>query len=493
MTTQTKSPAQEAGIDRGLIQLAVVVVLGAIMTILDTTIVNVALPTLGKDFDASLSSIQWVATGYLLALSMAIPLTGWAVQRFGSRTMWLISLGLFIGGSLLCGMAWDVTSLVAFRIVQGLGGGMIMPVGQTMLARAAGPDRMGRVMSIVSIPAMLGPVLGPLLGGVIVDNLSWRWMFYVNVPLCAVALIAAVRLLPRDTERNAEARLDFVGMALLCPGLAALVYGLSEAGEGGDLSNPRFLAGSIAGAVLVAAFVVHALRRRENALIDIRLVRSRAWTTSTAGLFFYSGAMFGLMMLVPLYGSVVRGDSALRAGMLLSPLGVGAAIAMSLAGKLSDRYGARRLAPIGLVVILAGILLLTTIDAGTGRTLVMGAMFLIGIGHGVMAPSLMAASYQGLPRASIPSATTGSNVLLRVGGSFGVAAIAVILQLAIQDHVPGASGNLKEAAAQQTAQTPAQLTAAVTDTVWWAAAIAALALIPLLLLPSKIRPKNEDQ
>jgi EmrB/QacA subfamily drug resistance transporter len=487
MTTQTRSPAQEAGLDRALVRLAIVVVLGAIMTILDATIVNVALPTLGKDFDASLSSIQWVATGYLLALSMAIPLTGWAVRRFGTRTMWLVSLGLFIGGSLLCGMAWNITALIVFRIVQGLGGGMIMPVGQTMLARAAGPERMGRVMSIVSVPAMLGPVFGPLLGGVIVDDLNWRWMFYVNVPLCAVALIAAVRLLPHDTERDPGARLDLVGMALLCPGLAGLVYGLSEAGESGDLTGARFLVGAIGGAVLVVAFVLHASRKGAAALIDLSLVRARGWTTSTTGLFFYSGAMFGLMMLVPLYAAVVRGDSALKAGMLLAPLGVGAAVAMPLAGKVADRIGSRVLAPAGLVVILAGILLLTTLEPGTGRVLIMGATLLIGVGHGVMTPALMATAYVGLPRTSIPSATTGSNVLLRVGGSFGVAATAVILQLAIQDHVPGASGNLREAAARHTAQTPAQLTAAVTDTVWWGAAIAALALIPLIFLPSRAR------
>ncbi|MFI0448808.1 MDR family MFS transporter [Actinomadura sp. 6N118] len=479
-TTQTGAPAGKSAMDPHLRRLAIVVVLGAIMTILDTTIVNVALPTLGQDFNASLSSIQWVATGYMLALSMAIPLTGWAVQRFGARTMWLVSLGLFITGSLLCGMAWDVTSLVAFRVVQGLGGGMLLPVGQTMLARAAGPERMGRVMSIVSVPAMLAPVLGPLLGGVVVDHLDWRWMFYVNIPFCVFALIAAIRLLPRDSDRDPGSKLDFLGMALLSPGLAALVYGLSEASEGGG--GPRAVISAIGGVALTAAFIVHALRKRDGALVDLRLLRSRAWASAVGGLFFYSGAMFGLMMLVPLYARIVRGDTSLEAGMLLAPLGVGAAVMMPLAGKLADRYGSRLLAPIGLLIMMSGTVLLTGIDVDTPRLALMGAVLLIGVGHGMLAPSLMATAYQGLARTSIPTATTGLNILLRVGGSFGVAAIAVILQVAIRDHVPGASGNLREAAAHQT---PALLTTAFSDTFWWAAGIGAIGLIPLLFLPRR--------
>ncbi|WP_329518645.1 MDR family MFS transporter [Spirillospora sp. NBC_01491] len=487
-TAETQAPAVRAGTDPHLKRLAIVVVLGTIMTVLDTTIVNVAVNTLGKDFDTSLSTIQWVVTGYTLALSVAIPLTGWSVRRFGSRTMWLTSLCLFIAGSLLCGLAWSVPSLIAFRALQGLGGGMLMPVGQTMLARAAGPDRMGRVMSIVSVPAMLAPVLGPLLGGVIVDNLSWRWLFYVNIPFCAVALLTAVRLLPRDTERDSSARLDVVGMVLLSPGVAAMVYGLSEAGNGADLSGPRFLVSAVGGAVLVAAFVVHALRKGSDALIDLRLLRTRSFTTATGGFFLYSASLFGLMILIPLFAGIVRGDSALESGWLLAPLGLGAMVTMLLAGRLTDRYGARWVAAGGIAIVLAGTVLLSFVEASTGRLVLMGATLVIGIGHGLVAPSLMAASYQGLPRTSMPAATTGANILIRVGSSFGTAALAVVLQLAIRAEIPGASGNLKEAAADHTA--PTLLTTAFTHTFGWAAAIMLLALVPVLTL-SRRKPAAE--
>ncbi|MCO5969274.1 MDR family MFS transporter [Actinoallomurus soli] len=482
----TRDPATgRRGIDPELRRLAIVVLLGSIMTILDTTIVNVAVTTLGKDFDASLSSIQWVMTGYTLALSMAIPLTGWSVRRFGARTMWLTSLVLFISGSLLCGLAWSVPALIAFRILQGVGGGMLMPIGQTVLARAAGPDRMGRAMTIVSVPAMLAPVLGPLLGGVILDSVSWRWLFFINLPFCALALTAALRMMPRDAERDPGAPLDLLGMLLLCPGLAALVYGLARTGAGAGLSDPRFLTAFGAGAVLVAAFAAHALRKGAGALIDVRLLRDRSFAAATGGLFVYCVPVFGLTVLLPLFSQVVRGESPMAAGWLISPLGLGAMLTMTVAGRVTDRYGARWIAVGGVALVLAGTLALTRIDPSTGRLVLMAVMLVIGLGHGAVSPVLMAAAYQGIPRESVPAATTGAGVLVRVGSSFGTAILTIVLQIMIRGHVPGATGNLREAAAHRTARTPVQLTSAFTGTFWWAAVLLAVTLVPVLLVPRR--------
>src|SRR6202042_3665668 len=180
-----------------------VVVLGSIMSILDTTIVAVALATLGRDFHVSVTTIQWVATGYLLALSIVIPVTGCAVDRFGALLVWMTSLTLFIIGSCLCGVAWSANSLIAFRVLQGIGGGMLLPVGQSILARAAGPQRMGRVMSIIGVPMVMGPIMGPVIGGLIVSNYSWRWIFYINVPIGIVTLVLSHRWLPKaDSEER---------------------------------------------------------------------------------------------------------------------------------------------------------------------------------------------------------------------------------------------------------------------------------------------------
>ncbi|AYF77468.1 MFS transporter [Nocardia yunnanensis] len=245
MTTST--PAASTEFDPALRRLVVVVVLGAIMTILDTTITSVAVKTLGSQFDTTLTTTQWVLAGYTLALSTSIPLSGWAIERFGPKTMWMVSLLLFVAGSVLCGLAWNIAALIGFRVLQGFGAGMILPIGQTMLARAAGPARMGRVMSAIAVPAMLAPVLGPAVGGLILGHLSWRWMFYINVPLCAVAVLAALRLLPPDPVRDRGAKLDLLGLALLSPGLGALVYGAAQAGSGVGLTDIRVLAGVAVG------------------------------------------------------------------------------------------------------------------------------------------------------------------------------------------------------------------------------------------------------
>src|ERR671933_2227431 len=177
-------------------RIAVVVIVGAVMSILDTTIVNVALETLRLDLNTPLSTIQWVSTGYLLALATAIPLTGWAAERFGPRRVWMTVVAAFVATSGLCGVAWSAESLIAFRVLQGFAGGMIMPIGMITLAQAAGPERVGRVMSVVGVPMLLAPVLGPVLGGVIVTHLSWRWIFFVNLPIGAVGLALAARLMP---------------------------------------------------------------------------------------------------------------------------------------------------------------------------------------------------------------------------------------------------------------------------------------------------------
>ncbi len=267
-----KNRASSFGLDSNLVLISAVVVIGAIMSILDTTIVNVALETLSRDLHVGLSDVQWVATGYLLALAVVIPLTGWMSERFGARRVWLTSVTLFIAGSVLCGMAWDLPSLIAFRVLQGLGGGMVMPVGMILLTQAAGPQRVGRVMSIVGVPMLLGPVIGPVLGGLIVDHLSWRWIFFVNVPVGALALVMGMRWLPRVNASAHPGRLDWRGLALLSPGLGLFVFGLSETSSNGGLAATQAWLPLFAGIGLIAGFALHALHAARP-LIDVRLFK----------------------------------------------------------------------------------------------------------------------------------------------------------------------------------------------------------------------------
>src|SRR3954453_17136054 len=205
-------------------RIAIVVILGAIMSVLDTTIVNVALDTLSKDLDAPLDSIQWVVTGYMLALAAVIPVTGWAAVRFGARRLYMVSLVLFTAGSALCGFAWNAETLIAARVLQGLGGGMLMPIGQMILVRAAGPKNMARVMSAIGVPIILAPVFGPTLGGLLLEHAGWQGIFLVNVPIGAIAVIAALKLFPADTREEAG-KLDLPGLVLVATGLVSLTYG----------------------------------------------------------------------------------------------------------------------------------------------------------------------------------------------------------------------------------------------------------------------------
>ncbi|MEU4513003.1 DHA2 family efflux MFS transporter permease subunit [Nonomuraea wenchangensis] len=432
---------------------ALVVFLGGVMTMLDSTVVNVALTTLAHDFRTTPATMQQAVTGYLLAMSMTVPVTGWAVGRFGSRRVWLASLVLFAGGSALCAAAWSAGSLVVFRGVQGIGGGLLMPVGQAMLAQAAGKERMGRAMALITVPSMLAPVLGPPLGGLVVEGLGWRWLFLVNLPISAVALVAAALLLPREPDPAAAPRqpLDVLGLALLSPGLAALIHGLSEAGDGASFAHPALWIGL----ALVAAFTVRALRV-PGALVDLRLLGDRTFAAAVAALACYSAAMLGFTVLVPLHSQLAGGGGPLEAGLLLAPLGIGAALTLPIAGKLTDSRGARGVAATGVAAVVAGI---AAFAAFPGPVPILVA----GLGHGLVSTSVLAAAYATLERAAIPAATTLSTIALRLASSFGVAVLAVLLQL---------------------------LTAAGTSRPFGyafgcAAALAALSLVPIVLIGSK--------
>ena len=233
---RTKGPSIREAFDPRMIAVASVTVTGAFMSILDTTMVNVAIPTFVRSFKTSLSNVQWVTTGYILALAVVVPLTRWAADRFGTRRVWLVSVVLFTCGSLLCGLSWSLPTLIVARVIQGLGGGMILPTGQTILAREAGPHRLGRVMTVVGVPQFLAPLLGPVAGGLVLSTVSWRWIFFINLPIGVIALIRARRIL-EPGDFGASRRVDFLGMLLLSPGFALIIYGIAEFGNLGKIST----------------------------------------------------------------------------------------------------------------------------------------------------------------------------------------------------------------------------------------------------------------
>jgi EmrB/QacA subfamily drug resistance transporter len=444
-------------------KIAGVVILGMIMSILDTTIVNVALRTLGHELHSSIAQIQWVVTGYLLSLAAVIPVTGWAARRFGAKRVYMTSLVLFTAGSALCAVAASTTSLVLFRVMQGVGGGMIMPVGQLIMAQVAGPKRMGRVMGIVSMPAMLAPILGPVVGGAILENLHWSWIFLVNVPIGAIALALAWRMLPK-TDSGAAGRLDVLGLGLLSGGSTAVVYGLSELASHPSLTAPTVLWPIVAGLVLCGVFVWHALRI-ERPLLDIRLYANRVFAAASLTTFALGASLFGAMVLVPLYYQEVRHESVIVTGMLVGPQGLGMLLVMPLVGRLTERFGGGRISIVGVSILCIGTVPLAFVGASTSIVQISLVLLLRGVGIGFAFVPAMSAAFASMRPEQLSDATPQLNVLQRLGGAIGVAVLAVVLQ----------RGELH-------AHSLGQFAGAFDSAYWWSLGISLLALIPCVAL-----------
>lgn len=420
-------------------KLALVVVLGTVMSILDTTIVNVGIETLSRDFKSTVATTQWVTTGYLLSLAVVIPISGWAVERLGARRVWITSIILFTAGSVLCGCAWSMETLIAFRVVQGIGGGLIMPVGQTILARAAGPKRIGRMMSILGVPTLLAPVVGPLIGGLIVSNVSWRWMFFVNAPIGVLSVILSVRVLVHDQHHD-PGRFDWLGLGLLSPGLALFVYGLSQAAAGSGFANRDVVTFLAAGTILCALFVLHA-SRKDRPLIEVKTFKHRNFSLANWGLFIFMAAMYATMFLQPLYYQVVRGKSPLIAGLLMAPQGLGAMITLPMGGRLVDRFGSGKIVPLGMATFLIGTIPFMLLTPTSNFWFLGVTMLLRGFGMGWILMPSMAASYVDLTKEMVAKATTTLNIVFRVGGAIGTALVAVVLQREVADRIHS-HGNL---------------------------------------------------
>ena len=404
--------------------VAIVFVAAMFMSLLDTTIVTVALPTLARDFGVGTGEIEWVVVGYLLSLAVFMPASGWISDRFGAKRTFLAALALFTTASLLCGTAGSLPVLVAFRVLQGVGGGLLVPVGMAMLFRAFPPADRARASRVLLLPTAIAPASGPVLGGLLVDNLTWHWIFLVNIPIGIAAFLFGWALL--EEQPSEHGRFDLAGFVLSGAGLALVLYALDQ-GSSRGWGAPAVVACGLVGLAALVTLVVVELRVDEP-MLDLRLLGNRLFRTVNAASFAAYGSFLGVLFLMPLFLQEVRELSATESGLTTFTEAIGVIVASQVASRLYPRVGPRRLMIGGLAFTAAVSASLALVDLDTSIWVVRLAMFALGLGMGFMIMSQQAAAFAQISPADTANASAIYSMLRQTSSAVGVAVLATVLK-----------------------------------------------------------------
>ena len=427
-----RGDAERSG--RGMGRELAVIVAGALMPGTDTTIVSIGVTALMEAFGVSESAVQWVSTAYLLALAVAIPLTGWADERFGGGRCWHVGLWLFLAGSILCALSPTLPALVASRAVQGFAAGRLITLMTSLpvqMARARGIVAVGSIMSTVMLPISLGPILGPVLGGLILSVASWHWLFVINVPVLVVAIVLARAWMGALEGRVSDRPFDTWGFVLVSAGIVALLLAFTGVSQGADALSVEVLVPLAVGVAAIAAFcLLPATRDPARALINISLMRVRSVSAASAAMFCAGCVLYSAQFLLPLFWQELMGRSVLEAALLLIPQGVGALMSRTLAGRLTDRYGGRVVSLAGFAAVAATTAPFLMFDASVSSVLLEVLLLVRGLAVGALIVPITSASYMGVESEAVPRATVIIRVFQQVGGSFGTAAVAAVLAAA---------------------------------------------------------------
>ncbi|PWK84609.1 EmrB/QacA subfamily drug resistance transporter [Lentzea atacamensis] len=409
--------------------VAGVVGVGALLGMLDSTLVNLAVEAVRDDLRSSLQMVQWIVTGYLIALVVSLPASGWLGARFGHGRVWGVSLAMFVVASALCALAPGVTALVAARVMQGLAAGVMVPAGQAVIGSIAGPGQLGRLFGVLGLVLGVGPAVGPVVGGLLLQAVSWRWLFWLNVPIGVAALLAARRLVPGGI-RDARRALDVYGLVMLGVGLPLALYGATDIGTRG--ATVMAAAVVVAGLLLTAAFAVRALRVG-TPLIDLRLLRTRAFAAATVTTGFTGAAMYGGLLVLPLYLQLQLGWDSAETGAALLAIGAGSAVALYIGGVLTDRCGA------GLVTVMGAVLLVTStvlflMPVSVPSPVLLAILVVRGAGLAWAQMPATTAAYAAASTDRIGDASTLVNIVQRVCGALGAAGLVVVLSQTAGEH-----------------------------------------------------------
>lgn len=404
--------------------VAVVYVCGMLMNSIDSTIVNVALATLSREFNVETAAIDAVVVSYLVSLAVFIPASGWLGDRWGTKRIFLLALGIFTTASALCGLARTFDQLVLFRVLQGAGGGMLTPVGMAMLFRTFPPQERVRVARILMFVTILGPASGPVVGGLLIEKLSWHWAFYVNVPVGVLAFLFGLAFL-REHREPAAGRFDLPGFVLAGTGFALLMYALS-AGPARGWETPSIALSGVLGVLVLMAFVMVELQTSEP-MVQLSVLGNRLFRAVTATSLFASAGFVGVLFLVPLFLQAGRGATPLSSGLTTFPEAIGVVCSTQLVARLYPRIGPRRLMAWGLTGVAFMMALLCTIDLETSAWVVRALMFLIGVGMAYVFLPGQAAAFATISREQTGRAATLSSMQRQLGGALGVAVLSSVL------------------------------------------------------------------
>lgn len=408
------------------------IIVGTLMPGCDTTIVAIGISTLMEAFGVGTVAVQWVSTGYLLALAIGIPVAGWLERRRGGRFSWMLGLWVFLVGSVCCILSPSLPVLVASRVVQGFAAGVIITLMTTLpveMAHAHGVVNVGSIMSTIMLPLSCGPIFGPVIGGVILNFLSWHWLFIINVPVVVVAIVLGEKYVEGAPRPASLMRpFDPVGFVFVAAGIAFLLFGLTEVSQGGDLARPVVVGPLVSGVAALALFVAWPpTRDPHRAFVNVALMRRRSVSTASAAIFMAGVVLYSAQFLLPLYYQDLLGADALGAALMLLPQGVGALLSRSLAGRLTDAYGGRLVAAGGFAataLTTAPFLLLNP----RSPSLLMGTiLFVRGLAVGMLIVPITTGSYVSVPDDAIPDTAVIVRMFQQVGGSFGTAIVAATL------------------------------------------------------------------
>lgn len=415
---------------------ALILVLGAFVAMLDTTMTNIGINTILNDLHSTVNTMQWVTTAYVLALGLTVAFAGWLIDAFSGKKIQIFALVIFLAGSILSGAANSIPILLIGRIVQGIGGGILMSAVSTLSVRLTGGQGLGKMMAVLGLPVLFAPVLGPTVGGFLIKYWSWHWLFYINVPIIAVALAMSLLFLPAFEPISKGKPFDLTGFVLISLIFSGIIISITNYSADNLFESWKVLLPAFVGLDSLIGYIIYAFKQPNKALLSIKLFSHKTFSASTI-LLFISGLMVnGMMFVLPLYLQNIQHLSVIETGIYLIAHGAGMLVSRALAGRLTDRYGAKWIVMSSLLISAIATVPFAFFTAKTSVWLILATLFFLGISRSGVTIPIMADSYTGLPQELISQATVATRMAQNIGGALATAFLASVIQSQIGDSIP---------------------------------------------------------